>query len=187
MTTPASGSSLARLNEMSPVPGGMSTTNTSGWSQNTSVANCSSILCSIGPRQMTGALSSVSSPTDMTRTPCASSGTSSPSMMMGPRSMPIIRGIEKPHTSASIRATRRPRRAMATARLAAIDDLPTPPFPEAIATIRVCPNTVAGSVRSPCNRRRNRLRSRSFIAVRSTTTSATPRARTADATSCRMR
>src|SRR5919106_1290070 len=77
----------------------MSTTSTSGASQNTSVTNCSSILCSIGPRQMTGALSSVSIPTETTRTPWARSGTNSPSMITGPRRMPIIRGIEKPHTS----------------------------------------------------------------------------------------
>ena len=39
---------------MSPVPGGMSMRRKSGSSQNTSARNCSSALCSIGPRQMTG-------------------------------------------------------------------------------------------------------------------------------------
>src|SRR5690606_8964018 len=43
--------------EMSPVPGGMSTTRKSRSSQKTSLRNCSMALCSIGPRQMT-ALSS---------------------------------------------------------------------------------------------------------------------------------
>ncbi len=175
------------VSEMSPVPGGMSTTSTSGRSQNTSLTNCSSILWSIGPRQMTGALSSVSSPTDMTRTPWATNGTRSPSMMMGPRLTPIMRGMENPHTSASISATRRPRRAMATARFAAIDDLPTPPLPEATANVRVDANTVAGSGRSPWRWRRSRVRSRSFIAVRSTTTSSIPSARTAVVTSSRTR
>ena len=145
ITTSASGSRRARLSEMSPVPGGMSTTRMSGRSQKTSVTNCSSILCSIGPRQITGVLSSARSPTDITRTPWASGGTSRPSMITGPRWMPIIRGIENPQTSASISATRRPRRAMATARLAEIDDLPTPPLPEAMAKTRVRLNTAAGS------------------------------------------
>ena len=44
--------------------------------------------------------------------------------------MPSMRGIEKPHTSASTAATRCPRSASATERLVVTDDLPTPPLPD---------------------------------------------------------
>ena len=52
-STCAAGSSCASDSETSPVPGGRSTSSTSGSSQNTSVTNDVSALCSIGPRQMT--------------------------------------------------------------------------------------------------------------------------------------
>ena len=51
--------------------------------------------------------------------------------------MPSMRGIEKPHTSASTAATLCPRCASATARFVVTDDLPTPPLPDAIASTRV--------------------------------------------------
>ena len=52
-STSARGRYWLRLRAMSPVPGGMSTRRYSGSSQKTSVRNCSSALCSMGPRQMT--------------------------------------------------------------------------------------------------------------------------------------
>ena len=52
--TSARGRYWLRLRAMSPVPGGMSMSRKSGSSQNTSVRNCSSALCSIGPRQIDG-------------------------------------------------------------------------------------------------------------------------------------
>ena len=51
--------------------------------------------------------------------------------------MPSMRGIEKPHTSASTAATAWPRAASATARLVVTDDLPTPPLPDDTAITRV--------------------------------------------------
>ena len=51
--------------------------------------------------------------------------------------MPSMRGIEKPHTSASTAATRRPRLASAIERLVVTDDLPTPPLPDDTARMRV--------------------------------------------------
>ena len=73
----------------------------------------------------------------MSVTPLASGGTMTSSITVGGRSMPSMRGIEKPHTSASIAATLCPRSASATARLVVTDDLPTPPLPDAIASTRV--------------------------------------------------
>ena len=58
--------------------------------------------------------------------------------------MPSMRGMEKPHTSASKTATWRSLRARATARLAERDDLPTPPLPDAISRQRVL---LAGSLK----------------------------------------
>ena len=59
------------------------------------------------------------------------------SMTVGGWSTPSIRGMEKPHTSASTTATSRPRPARATARLVVTEDLPTPPLPEATSITRV--------------------------------------------------
>ena len=73
----------------------------------------------------------------MSVTPLASGGTITSSITVGGRSMPSMRGIEKPHTSASTAATAEPRCASATARLVVTDDLPTPPLPDAIASTRV--------------------------------------------------
>ena len=53
-TTSARGRSWPSEIEMSPVPGGMSTTSMSISPQCTSVRNCSSARCSIGPRHITG-------------------------------------------------------------------------------------------------------------------------------------
>ena len=123
---------------MSPVPGGRSTRRKSGSSQKTSVRNCSSALWSIGPRQMTGWSSLAKKPIEMQRTPPAPvGGTSIESITAGGCSTPSMRGIEKPHTSASMTATFWPRWARATDRLVVTDDLPTPPLPEAMSSTRV--------------------------------------------------
>ena len=134
---------------MSPVPGGRSTSRKSGSSQKTSVRNCSSALCSIGPRQMTGLSSSAKKPIEMQRTPLASGGTSIWSMTIGGCCTPSIRGIEKPHTSASTTATPLPRWARATARLVVTDDLPTPPLPDAMSSTRVLRSGSANGMARP--------------------------------------
>ena len=51
--------------------------------------------------------------------------------------MPSIRGMEKPHTSASTAATLYPAWASAIDRLVVTDDFPTPPLPDATASTRV--------------------------------------------------
>ena len=175
---------------MSPVPGGRSTSRKSGSSHHTSVRNCSSALWSIGPRQMTAWSSRAKNPMEMQRTPCTSGGTSISSMTVGGRSTPSMRGMEKPHTSASSTATERPRFARATARLTVVDDLPTPPLPEAMRSTRV---RLAGSANgmarpsewptvgfdpavaegSPCNRWRSAARSSSVIEVKPSASSST--------------
>ena len=169
---------------MSPVPGGMSTTRKSGSSQCTSVRNCSSALCSIGPRHTTGWSSRAKKPIEMRFTPFASGGMITSSRTTGAWSMPSMRGIEKPHTSASTAATLWPRRASETARLVVTDDFPTPPFPDATASTRVRASvngfTRAGRPSSAapacCCRRRLAIawRCSSSITVRSTATDSTP-------------
>ena len=60
-------------------------------------------------------------------------------------STPSIRGIEKPQMSASMTPTVKPRCAMAAARFTVTDDLPTPPFPDAIiSTLVVAGISVSG-------------------------------------------
>ena len=67
--------------------------------------NCSSALCSIGPRQMTAWSSRAKNPIEISRTPFAWGGTMTSSISPGGALMPSMRGIEKPQTSASIAAT----------------------------------------------------------------------------------
>ena len=74
-TTSARGSSWPREIATSPVPGGMSTTSTSISPQCTSWRNCSSARCSIGPRHITGSLSSRKNPIDISFRSCATGGT----------------------------------------------------------------------------------------------------------------
>ena len=97
--------------------------------------------------------------------------------------MPSMRGIEKPHTSASTAATRWPRCASATARFVVTDDLPTPPLPDAIARTRVRESVkgfvpvlglAALAVRLRVSCCVSAWRSSSVMTVRSTSTSATP-------------
>ena len=68
---------------------------------------------------------------------------------------PSSPGIEKPCTSASMRPTRSPRAARATARFAVTVDLPTPPLPLVTAMTRVSESAVNGFVaaRFPPRRR----------------------------------
>ena len=66
-----------------------------------------------------------------------------------------MRGIEKPQMSASSTPTVRPRAASAAARLAVIDDLPTPPFPLPTAMTRVVAEiSVGGACCDACKRAR---------------------------------
>ena len=134
--------------DMSPVPGGRSTSRKSGSFQATSVRNCSRALWSMGPRQITAWFSSAKNPMEMHRTPWASGGTIISPTICGSWSMPNIRGTEKPHTSASTTAVRCPAAANATPRFTVIDDFPTPPLPEAMSITRVVDvGSVKGMVR----------------------------------------
>ena len=68
---------------------------------------------------------------------------------------PSMRGMEKPQMSASSTPTVNPRAASAAARLAVIDDLPTPPFPLPTAITRVVGETsVGGACCDACRRAR---------------------------------
>ena len=93
---------------------------------------------SIGPRHTTGSLSGRKKPMRTFFTPCASGGSILPSCVSGGiAGRPIMRGTVGPYTSASMRATARPREASAVARFTVTVLLPTPPFPLATAIVRV--------------------------------------------------
>src|SRR3954453_17945807 len=92
----------------------------------------------MGPRQITAWSSGTKNPIESSRTPCPDGGIIRfSSVSSGPFSTPSMRGIEKPHTSASMAATSLPICASATDRLVVTDDFPTPPLPEATAITRV--------------------------------------------------
>jgi hypothetical protein len=96
---------------MSPVPGGMSMSSTSRSPKNTSVRNCCTVRCSIGPRQATTASPSRRNmPMEMVFTPCATGGSIRSSMRVGcvPAGIPSRPGIENPCTSASTSPTASP-------------------------------------------------------------------------------
>ena len=76
-------------------------------------------------------------PIEMHDTPLATGGTIIESITVGGCSMPSMRGIEKPHTSASRIPTFLPMLASAIPRLVVTELLPTPPLPEAISSTRV--------------------------------------------------
>ena len=80
----------------SPVPGGMSTTSVSSSPQWTSDRNCSSARWSIGPRHMTGWLSSRKKPIDITFRSPRTGGTIILSTTTGRWWMPSMCGIECP-------------------------------------------------------------------------------------------
>ncbi len=108
-------------------------------------------MCSIGPRQITGVSSGTKNPIEITRTPWASRGRIMSLKPTGLPSAPIMRGTLNPHTSASRIPTFAPSCASAHARFTVTLDLPTPPLPEATATIEVeggneirCPAGAAG-------------------------------------------
>ena len=121
----------------SPVPGGMSTTRTSSSPQCTSDRNCSSARCNIGPRHITGWLSSRKKPMDISFKSCLTGGTIILSTSTGFWWMPSTWGMECPYTSASSTPTCLPLCANAMARLAVSVDLPTPPLPLQTARTRV--------------------------------------------------
>ena len=111
--------------------------------------NCSSALCSMGPRQITGWSSLAKNPMEIARTPWTSGGINMSSITTGARSMPSIRGMENPHTSASMIAVLLPRLANAMARLLVIEDLPTPPLPDAMSRTRVFEAGSANGISRP--------------------------------------
>ncbi len=69
ITAPDSGTFCAIVSWVSPVPGGMSTTRTSSAPQSTSRRSWVRADITIGPRQITGAPSSIRKPIDITLTP----------------------------------------------------------------------------------------------------------------------
>ena len=95
-TASARGSSCPSEIETSPVPGGMSTTSVSSSPQCTSVRNCSSARCSIGPRHITGSLSSRKKPIDISFSSPRTGGTIIRSTATGFWWMPSRCGIEWP-------------------------------------------------------------------------------------------
>ena len=124
----------------SPVPGGRSMTRMSSRPHLTCPSICWSAPISIGPRQITAWPGSTIKPIDIIVTPCALIGMIVfPSGDPGRWLTPIIFGSEGPWMSASRSPTRLPCRASATERLDAIVDFPTPPLPDATATIRSTP------------------------------------------------
>ena len=158
--TSARGRNCAIESAMSPVPGGMSTTRKSGSPQCTSVRNCSSALCSIGPRHTTAWSSRAKKPIEMRRTPLASGGTITSSMRSGGAvDAEHARHREAPHVGVDRRdLVARVARARST-RLVVTDDLPTPPLPDAIASTRVRASVngfdaAAAALARPATRRR---------------------------------
>ena len=147
ITAPASGALCAIVSWTSPVPGGMSTIRQSRSPQATSRSSWVIADITIGPRQTTGASSSIIKPIEITFTPWATGGIRKLRSTFGFSVRPNRRGAEGPNTSASSSPTRQPSSAIATARLAATVDLPTPPLPEATATIWRTPATLSGARR----------------------------------------
>ncbi len=87
-------------------------------------------------------------------------------------SIPSRRGTEKPQMSASRIPTTSPRAASATARFTVTDDLPTPPFPEAMASTRVDAATaVSGASSRAFQRARAMTVARSSASMAATSTS----------------
>src|SRR6185312_166349 len=136
----------------SPVPGGMSTISASSSPQTTSRRSWFRAEITIGPRQTTGAPSSIRKPIDITLTPKLSIGSSFwPSgARPGFAFMPNSLGMDGPNRSASRTPTLSPSLVRPTARLQAIVDLPTPPLPE--ATAMMCFTPGSGSLGRPCRR-----------------------------------
>ena len=95
-TTSARGRSCPSEIEMSPVPGGMSTTSVSISPQCTSVRNCSSARWSIGPRHITGSFSSRKNPIDISFRSPLTGGMIIWSTATGFWWMPRMCGIEWP-------------------------------------------------------------------------------------------
>ena len=95
-STSARGSSWPSEMATSPVPGGMSIRSVSSSPQCTSERNCSSALCSIGPRHITGALSSRKNPIDMSFRSPRTGGTIIFSTTTGRWWTPSMCGIECP-------------------------------------------------------------------------------------------
>jgi len=95
-TASARGSICPSEIETSPVPGGMSTTSRSSSPQWTSWRNCSSALWSMGPRHISGLLSSTKKPIDISFRSCATGGIISLSTSTGFCEIPSMCGIEWP-------------------------------------------------------------------------------------------
>ena len=100
--------------------------------------NCSSALCSIGPRQITAWSSRAKKPIEISRTPLASGGMITSSMSPGgARDAEHARHREAPHVGVDRGDVVARGCASATDRLVVTDDLPTPPLPDATASTRV--------------------------------------------------
>ena len=131
---PVWGRSRASVIAMSPVPGGVSITKYSTPDQSASSMNWATAFWTTRPRQSSARSSSASRPIESRRSAPSptlrSRGTILPARARTSPSTPRRRVSEKPQTSASSTPTTRPVSARAAARLAATDDLPTPPLPE---------------------------------------------------------
>ena len=111
--------------------------------QSASSMNCATAFCTMSPRHSRAWSSSARRPIESSVIDPAPHGSlervhlaaARPRRRRGCRA---VDSSEKPQMSASSTPTRRPVSARATARLAVIDDLPTPPLPEAIIRTGVC-------------------------------------------------
>ncbi len=95
---------------------------------------------------------------EITFTPWATGGRIISSTRVGFCLVPISAGMENPYTSASINPTFSPSAAIAVARLAVIELLPTPPLPLATAMTRVREFGSENGVRRPASESRSSLR-----------------------------
>ena len=123
-------------------------TSRSSGPQSVSPTICAIAADAIGPRHATARSGSVIIPIESARMPCARTGWMRFAFSSARVVMPSSMGTDGPWMSASISPTAKPRRASATARLAATVDLPTPPLPLATATMRRGRCGVSGPARS---------------------------------------
>ena len=124
------------------------------------------IACSSSARNPMERTRSVPAPTRR------SSGTILPCRASTSPSIPSRRGTENPQMSASRIPTTSPRAASATARFTVTEDLPTPPFPEAMASTRVDAGTaVSGASSRAFHRARAMTAARSSASMATTATS----------------
>lgn len=151
IAAPEIGTVCTALKTASPVPGGRSRTIASSAPQSTSPANCFMAPVTIGPRHSSGWESSTSIPIEIAFMPSISGGTIFRlAFTVGKTFLPNKTVALGPWMSQSISPTlasppAENLRAKARARFTATVLLPTPPFPEATATVNFTPASPSGT------------------------------------------